>query len=58
MGAGAGDGVVLHHCDPFTHLQGAQAVGNHNDGLAFTKILDGPVNLHLVFRVGGAGGRI
>lgn len=47
----AGNGVVLHHCHLVAQLDGAQPVGHDHDCLAPAQVFNGPVDLHLVFRI-------
>ena len=54
MGADIGNCMVLYHSHTVAHFQGAQPVCYHNDRPAFTEVLDGLINFHLIFRVRSA----
>ena len=58
MGSDTGDCVIFNHCYTLAHLQRAQTMGYHNDRLSLAEILNGFVNLHLIFRVRGACGLV
>ena len=55
MSSAAGDGVILHHRHLVAHLYRSQPVSHDEYGLATAEVFNGPVNLHLILRVGGGG---